>query len=182
MYPFGALCRDTLKQHGAGAGGTRNISGTSKFHVDLEKELADLHGKDAALLFSSCFVANDSTLFTLAKMLPGENRLFLVFTAKHSPVLSSWENAFQVSAHSGDSSYPARICSVKCCIQILFSSFKSWHWAWGPGAIYCRKTWRTNTGSSAPSLKCHLRIRQEEFIVLPPVGVNFSIPSVWGFL
>ncbi|XP_042309686.1 5-aminolevulinate synthase, nonspecific, mitochondrial isoform X1 [Sceloporus undulatus] len=62
---------ETLKQHGAGAGGTRNISGTSKFHVDLEKELADLHGKDAALLFSSCFVANDSTLFTLAKMLPG---------------------------------------------------------------------------------------------------------------
>ncbi|XP_045712975.1 5-aminolevulinate synthase, nonspecific, mitochondrial [Phyllostomus hastatus] len=62
---------DTLKQHGAGAGGTRNISGTSKFHVDLERELADLHGKDAALLFSSCFVANDSTLFTLARMLPG---------------------------------------------------------------------------------------------------------------
>ncbi|XP_043297835.1 5-aminolevulinate synthase, nonspecific, mitochondrial isoform X1 [Cervus canadensis] len=62
---------DTLKQHGTGAGGTRNISGTSKFHVDLERELADLHGKDAALLFSSCFVANDSTLFTLAKMMPG---------------------------------------------------------------------------------------------------------------
>ncbi|KAG8436090.1 hypothetical protein GDO86_007264 [Hymenochirus boettgeri] len=62
---------DTLKEHGAGAGGTRNISGTSKFHVDLEHELADLHNKDAALLFSSCFVANDSTLFTLAKMLPG---------------------------------------------------------------------------------------------------------------
>lgn len=62
---------DTLRQHGAGAGGTRNISGTSKFHVDLERELADLHGKDAALLFSSCFVANDSTLFTLARMMPG---------------------------------------------------------------------------------------------------------------
>uniref|UniRef100_A0A8D1GKM8 5-aminolevulinate synthase n=1 Tax=Sus scrofa TaxID=9823 RepID=A0A8D1GKM8_PIG len=62
---------DTLKQYGTGAGGTRNISGTSKFHVDLEQELADLHGKDAALLFSSCFVANDSTLFTLAKMMPG---------------------------------------------------------------------------------------------------------------
>ncbi|XP_044068871.1 5-aminolevulinate synthase, erythroid-specific, mitochondrial [Siniperca chuatsi] len=63
--------RDALERHGAGAGGTRNISGTSNFHVSLEKELAQLHQKDAALVFSSCFVANDSTLFTLAKMLPG---------------------------------------------------------------------------------------------------------------
>ncbi|MGH0136166.1 UNVERIFIED_CONTAM: hypothetical protein FKN15_025592 [Acipenser sinensis] len=63
--------RDALDQYGAGAGGTRNISGTSKFHVDLEQELASLHHKDGALVFSSCFVANDSTLFTLAKMLPG---------------------------------------------------------------------------------------------------------------
>uniref|UniRef100_A0A3Q1IWG1 5-aminolevulinate synthase n=1 Tax=Anabas testudineus TaxID=64144 RepID=A0A3Q1IWG1_ANATE len=63
--------REALDRHGAGAGGTRNISGTSGFHVSLEKELAQLHQKDAALVFSSCFVANDSTLFTLAKMLPG---------------------------------------------------------------------------------------------------------------
>ncbi|XP_071369251.1 5-aminolevulinate synthase, erythroid-specific, mitochondrial-like [Centroberyx affinis] len=63
--------RDALDRHGAGAGGTRNISGTSNFHVALEQELAQLHQKDAALVFSSCFVANDSTLFTLAKMLPG---------------------------------------------------------------------------------------------------------------
>ncbi|KAG7267109.1 hypothetical protein CRUP_009557 [Coryphaenoides rupestris] len=63
--------REALDKHGAGAGGTRNISGTSNFHVSLERELAELHQKGGALVFSSCFVANDSTLFTLAKMLPG---------------------------------------------------------------------------------------------------------------
>ena len=64
---------EALEKHGAGAGGTRNISGTSNIHVTLERELAELHGKDGALVFSSCFVANDSTLFTLAKMLPGKH-------------------------------------------------------------------------------------------------------------
>lgn len=65
------FCRKALDEYGAGAGGTRNISGNSVFHERLENTLANLHQKDAALLFSSCFVANDSTLFTLAKLLPG---------------------------------------------------------------------------------------------------------------
>lgn len=85
-----------LDQTGAGSGGTRNISGTTHYHVALERELAALHRKPAALLFSSAYVANEWTLISLAKIVP--NLVFLSDSKNHASLI-------QGIKHSGCEKY-----------------------------------------------------------------------------
>lgn len=88
---------EALSKHGAGSGGTRNIGGNTDLHVRLEKELADLHDKEAALVCTSGYVANESALSTLPSMFPNgaiyfsdeENHASMIFGMRHSKLTKS---------------------------------------------------------------------------------------------
>ena len=82
---------EAVEKYGVGSGGTRNISGSNPLHEQLEQELAKLHQKEAGLLFTSCYVANDTTLYTMAKMLP--NCHILSDSGNHASMIQGIRNS-----------------------------------------------------------------------------------------
>lgn len=88
---FSFISSRTLDKYGHGAGGTRNIAGNGAMHLSLEQELANLHRKPAALVFSSCYVANDATLSTLGAKLPG--CIFFSDTMNHASMIQGMRHS-----------------------------------------------------------------------------------------
>ncbi|KAK0058077.1 5-aminolevulinate synthase erythroid-specific mitochondrial [Biomphalaria pfeifferi] len=80
-----------VKKHGSGSGGSRSISGNSPYHEELEKQLAKYHQKEASLVFSSGFVANDTALYTLGKQLPGVH--YFSDSGNHSSMITGIRNS-----------------------------------------------------------------------------------------
>jgi 5-aminolevulinate synthase len=135
-----AAMHEAIDLAGAGSGGTRNISGTTHYHVELEHELADLHCKEAALLFTSAFVANEAALSTLVQLLPG----CVVFSDEknHASMIAGIRNGRgpkQIFLHNDIGDLEAKLKSVPASVPkiIAFESVYSMDGHVAPIAAIC---------------------------------------------
>ena len=130
----------TLDNYGAGAGGTRNISGHNQYAVALEKTIANLHKKDAALVFTSCYVANDATLATLGSKLP--NCVILSDSMNHASMIQGIRHSGakkMVFRHNDVADLEAKLASLPTDVPkiIAFESVYSMCGSIGPIAEVC---------------------------------------------
>ncbi|OQO04670.1 5-aminolevulinate synthase, mitochondrial [Cryoendolithus antarcticus] len=130
----------TLNKYGAGAGGTRNISGHNQHAVALESTVAKLHAKEAALVFSSCYVANDATLATLGSKLP--NCVILSDSSNHASMIQGIRHSGAkkvVFAHNNVADLEAKLAALPANVPkiIAFESVYSMCGSIGPIAEIC---------------------------------------------
>lgn len=131
---------ETLNTYGAGAGGTRNISGHNQHAVDLEATIARLHAQEAALVFSSCYVANDATLATLGSKLP--NCVILSDSMNHASMIQGIRHSGakkMVFKHNDVADLEAKLASLPRDVPkiIAFESVYSMCGSIGPIAEIC---------------------------------------------
>ena len=131
---------ETLDMYGSGAGGTRNISGHNQHAVDLEATLSKLHAKEAALVFSSCYVANDATLATLGSKLP--NCVILSDSMNHASMIQGIRHSGakkMVFKHNDIADLEAKLASLPSDVPkiIAFESVYSMCGSIGPIADIC---------------------------------------------
>jgi 5-aminolevulinate synthase len=130
----------TLDMYGAGAGGTRNISGHNQHAIDLESRLAQLHAQEAALVFSSCYVANDATLATLGSRLP--NCVILSDSMNHASMIQGIRHSGakkMVFKHNDVADLEAKLASLPSDVPkiIAFESVYSMCGSVGPIEEIC---------------------------------------------